>query len=357
MSVSPEAPIAQLVGESAQRLRPGGRALRRRAARRARARRRRRARLVALAHEQPPRAVAGAIVARAAARARPAASSAAASSSPRSCSESAVATSAGGTPRRRRSRSIRSDAPALDAALVLGEPLREARVVEQPGCLQLRDRVRDRPPARRACARAGPQLRDRAIAGRQRLVGELHGAVGFRAARVHVRRPFPPDRRRPLQRPRAHPRRLPEPAPPPAPAPPPRPRRSWPRSPSPWRGSRAGSPSRCCAPGRAARPRRRRTSPTSATMSCSIPRSRMQPSVEMPGAVLDVELGLAERRRDLVLDDLHPHAVADRLGALLERLDAADVEALGRVELERAAAGLGLRASRTSRRPSRGSGW
>src|SRR5262249_11103384 len=46
-------------------------------------------------------------------------------------------------------------------------------------------------------------------------------------------------------------------------------------------------------------------------------------------AELDVELGLAERRRDLVLDDLDPHAVADRLGAVLERLDAADVEALG----------------------------
>src|SRR3954454_5133720 len=45
-------------------------------------------------------------------------------------------------------------------------------------------------------------------------------------------------------------------------------------------------------------------------------------------AELDVELGLAERRRDLVLDDLDADAVADRLGALLEGLDAADVEAL-----------------------------
>src|SRR5919198_3659712 len=60
-------------------------------------------------------------------------------------------------------------------------------------------------------------------------------------------------------------------------------------------------------------------------------------------AELDVELGLAERRRDLVLDDLHAHAVADRLGALLERLDATDVQALRRVELERATTGLRLR--------------
>src|SRR3954451_3588996 len=59
--------------------------------------------------------------------------------------------------------------------------------------------------------------------------------------------------------------------------------------------------------------------------------------------VLDVELGLPERRRDLVLDDLDPHPVADRLGALLERLDAADVEPLRGVELERAAARLSLR--------------
>src|SRR5207244_12924765 len=48
-------------------------------------------------------------------------------------------------------------------------------------------------------------------------------------------------------------------------------------------------------------------------------------------AVLDVELGLAERRRDLVLHDLAAHPVADRLDALLQRLDAADVEPLRRV--------------------------
>src|SRR5204862_4187811 len=60
-------------------------------------------------------------------------------------------------------------------------------------------------------------------------------------------------------------------------------------------------------------------------------------------AELDVELRLAERRRDLVLDDLDAHAVADRLRAVLERLDTADVEALRRVELQRATAGLRLR--------------
>ncbi len=42
-----------------------------------------------------------------------------------------------------------------------------------------------------------------------------------------------------------------------------------------------------------------------------------------PGAVDDVELGLLERRRDLVLDDLDADAIAERLGAVLERLDPA----------------------------------
>ena len=57
-----------------------------------------------------------------------------------------------------------------------------------------------------------------------------------------------------------------------------------------------------------------------------------------PGAVDDVELRLLERRRDLVLDHLHAHAVAERLDAFLERLDAPDVEPHRRVELQRAAA-------------------
>src|SRR5699024_1860921 len=62
-------------------------------------------------------------------------------------------------------------------------------------------------------------------------------------------------------------------------------------------------------------------------------------------AVEDVELGLLEGRGHLVLDDLDPGAVADRVGAGLEGLDAADVHAHGGVELERLAAGGGLRAA------------
>src|SRR5215207_2187407 len=61
-----------------------------------------------------------------------------------------------------------------------------------------------------------------------------------------------------------------------------------------------------------------------------------------PDAVLDVELRLAERRCHLVLDDLDPDPVADRLRPLLEGLDPADVEALRGIELQRPPAGLGL---------------
>src|SRR5438270_7669710 len=43
-------------------------------------------------------------------------------------------------------------------------------------------------------------------------------------------------------------------------------------------------------------------------------------------AISDVELCLAERRRALVLHDLHPRAVADHLDAVLDRFDAPDVE-------------------------------
>ncbi len=60
-------------------------------------------------------------------------------------------------------------------------------------------------------------------------------------------------------------------------------------------------------------------------------------------AVEDVELGLLEGRRDLVLDHLAAGAVADRFRAVLEGLDAADVDAHGGVELQRAATGRGLR--------------
>src|SRR5439155_41862 len=55
-------------------------------------------------------------------------------------------------------------------------------------------------------------------------------------------------------------------------------------------------------------------------------------------AVDDVEFGLLERGRDLVLDDLDADAVAVGLHAFLERLDPADVEPDRRVELQRAAA-------------------
>src|SRR5690606_28612657 len=58
--------------------------------------------------------------------------------------------------------------------------------------------------------------------------------------------------------------------------------------------------------------------------------------------VQDVELGLLERRGHLVLDDLDAGAVTHRVGALLEGLDAPDVEADRRVELQRLATGRGL---------------
>src|SRR5512133_1864780 len=77
----------------------------------------------------------------------------------------------------------------------------------------------------------------------------------------------------------------------------------------------------------------------------------LEPRVEhgaFPGdtrAVDDVELGLLERRRNLVLDHLDANPVAVRLDALLERLDPADVETDRRIELQGAAARCGLRRS------------
>src|SRR5674476_837057 len=59
-------------------------------------------------------------------------------------------------------------------------------------------------------------------------------------------------------------------------------------------------------------------------------------------AVHDVELGELEGRRHLVLRHFDAHPVADGLGAVLERLDATDVEPDGGVELERFAAGRDL---------------
>src|SRR3984957_16042644 len=60
-------------------------------------------------------------------------------------------------------------------------------------------------------------------------------------------------------------------------------------------------------------------------------------------SIHDVELNLLERRRDLVLDHLDPSLVADHLLALLDRTDAANVQADGRVKLERIAARCRLR--------------
>src|SRR5581483_8647721 len=59
-----------------------------------------------------------------------------------------------------------------------------------------------------------------------------------------------------------------------------------------------------------------------------LPLDRRVEDGPLPGdalAVDDVELGLLERRRDLVLRHLDANAVADRLDAVLQRLDPADV--------------------------------
>src|SRR5579875_1968289 len=64
-----------------------------------------------------------------------------------------------------------------------------------------------------------------------------------------------------------------------------------------------------------------------------------------PLAVHDVDLGLAERGRRLVLDHLHPGAVPDYLRALLDGFDPTDVETDRGVELQRPAARRGLGAA------------
>src|SRR5690606_1991255 len=51
-------------------------------------------------------------------------------------------------------------------------------------------------------------------------------------------------------------------------------------------------------------------------------------------AIHDVEFGLLERRRHLVLDDLDPGLVAHDLVALFDGANAADVEAHRRIELK-----------------------
>ena len=59
-------------------------------------------------------------------------------------------------------------------------------------------------------------------------------------------------------------------------------------------------------------------------------------------AVHDVELGLLEGGRALVLDHLDPGPVADHVGPVLDRLDPADVQPDRRVELQRPATRRGL---------------
>ena len=62
----------------------------------------------------------------------------------------------------------------------------------------------------------------------------------------------------------------------------------------------------------------------------------------MPSVVHDVEFGIAEGRRHLVLNHARPDPAADGLVRLLDRAGAADVEADRGVELQRPAARRGL---------------
>src|ERR1700680_945496 len=61
------------------------------------------------------------------------------------------------------------------------------------------------------------------------------------------------------------------------------------------------------------------------------------------GAVHDFEFCFTERRRDLVLDYFDAGHRAHHFLSILDRADAPDVHAHGRIELERVAAGRGLR--------------
>src|SRR2546423_6115958 len=55
-------------------------------------------------------------------------------------------------------------------------------------------------------------------------------------------------------------------------------------------------------------------------------------------AVHDVELGLAERRRDFIFRDFHLRAIAHDAIAVLDRADATNVETKRRIEFQRATA-------------------
>ncbi|BEH13970.1 hypothetical protein MAALD49_13380 [Marinobacter shengliensis] len=61
-------------------------------------------------------------------------------------------------------------------------------------------------------------------------------------------------------------------------------------------------------------------------------------------AVHDLELGLFEGRRYLVLDDFYAGFVTDHFVALFDSTDAADVQAYGGVEFQGVTAGGGFRA-------------
>jgi nicotinamide-nucleotide amidase len=102
------------------------------------------------------------------------------------------------------------------------------------------------------------------------------------------------------------------------------------------RCSRRGTAWHSPGPGRCARRRtstmRRSSGPASAPRPGPAGRLRDRDSL----SVHDVELGLLERRRHLVLHHLDLGAVADDVVAVLERGDASDVDAHGRVELQRA---------------------
>src|ERR1700681_4849547 len=96
---------------------------------------------------------------------------------------------------------------------------------------------------------------------------------------------------------------------------------------------------------------------TDALLAVGVPRARFPDDVALERdvddgahlrdslAVRDVELGQAERRRDLVLHHFHARARADDVLTDLDLLELAHVEPDRGVELERAAARRGLGAA------------
>ena len=57
----------------------------------------------------------------------------------------------------------------------------------------------------------------------------------------------------------------------------------------------------------------------------------------------DIKFRLLKRRRDLILNHLHPRSVTDHFSALLQGLDPSDIQTNGRIELQSASAGGRLR--------------